>query len=395
MKKLLVLGASPYNVKVFLEIQQLGYRVIAIDRNPNAAGFKYADDFEVVDITDKEGTLDVAKRHKVDGVMAINDFGVRAAAYVSQSLGLVGINMGAAHAANDKGAMREVWQKAGLPIPDFRVISTFEEALDASDELGFPLVMKPTESGGGGRGISVVKNKDEVEWAFNFAKPFAKNNRIIVESFLDGIEMTIEALTYKGETQILAMSDKYKPEMRYRVATRLNYPAFFSEEILREVRTIVTKAVKAIGIENGASHTEVIVTNECPKLVELGARGGGGHIFSTIVKQVCGVNMVQELAKILTGETPNLTPKYQKGCVYGFFHPSPGIIKAIHGFEEAKAVEGVIDIGIFKKIGDEVGDLINSLQRVGFFVVGASCRDEAVKLADKIDNMVIFEMESA
>ena len=338
--------------------------------------------------------MDVAKRHKVDGVMAINDFGVRAAAYVSQSLGLVGIDMDAAHAEINKGAMREVWQRAGLPIPDFRVISTVEKALDASEELGFPLVMKPTESAGG-RGVSVVKNRDEVEWSFDFAKPFAKNNRIIVESFLDGIEMTIEALTYKGKTQILAMSDKYKPEMRYRVATRLNYPAFFSEEILSDVRTVVTKAVKAIGIENGVSHTEVIVTNEGPKLVEMAARGGGGHIFSTIVKEVCGVNMVQELAKILTGETPDLTPKYQRGCVYGFFHPPPGIIKAIHGFEEAKAAEGVIDIGIFKKIGDEVGDLINSLQRVGFFVVGASCRDEAVKLADKIDNMVIFEMESA
>ena len=394
MKRILVLGAGKYYVRVFAEIQQLGYKVITIDRSPNAEGFSFADAFEVVDITDKEGALGVAKRYNVDGVMAINDFGVRAAAYVAQSLGLVGISMETAHAANDKGIMREVWQKAGLPIPAFKVISTLEEASEAADEIGFPVVMKPTDCGGGGRGISIVGNRDEVEWSFNLAAPFAKNNRIIVEDFLDGIEMTIEALTYKGKTQILAMSDKYKPEMRYRVATRLNYPAFFPEEVLGEVREVVIEAVKAIGIENGASHTEVIVTDTGPKLVEMGARGGGGHIFSTIVKQVAGVNMVQELAKILTDAKPDLATKYQRGCVYGFFHPSPGILKMVHGLEKAEAEEGVIDIGIFKSIGDKVGDLFDSLQRVGFFVVGASSRDEAVKLADKIDNMIVFEVES-
>ncbi len=188
------------------------------------------------------------------------------------------------------------------------------------------------------------------------------------------------------------MSDKQKPPLRTRVATSLNYPADFPEATLDQVRVLVRNAVQALGITVGPAHTEVIVTAEGPKLVETGARPGGGHIFSLIVNAVSGVNMVQQTAKLLVGEAPSLEVKSQRGCVYRFFCPPSGVVKAIHGVERAREMPGVLDLGILKKPGDKVEELINSLERSGFAVVEGANRSQAIRRADEVERAVIFEM---
>lgn len=392
-KTILVLGAGFYNRRVFAQIREIGFRVVAADRNPDAPGFAFVDQAEAVDITNPEGILEVARRHRVDGVMPINDFGVPTAAFVTQALGLPGVTPETAEAATDKGVMRDHWKRAGLAIPRYRVIRSLEEAKTAVAELGFPLVMKPTNSGGGGRGVSVLSSDEDVEWAYQFALPHIRHGAIIVEEFLDGTEMTIEGLSYQGNTRILAMSDKYKPPLRYRVATALNYPALFPQETLDQVEELVVRAVAALGIRTGASHTEVIVTPEGPKLVEMGARPGGGHIFSEIVREVTGINMVQELSKIVTGQEPDLEPKWRRGCVYRFFNPPAGVVRAITGVEEARALPGVVDLGIVRKPGDVIGDLANSFERSGLAVVSGADRTEAIARADEVERTVVFHMD--
>lgn len=391
-KTLLILGAGVYTVQVIRQVQQIGYRTIVVDRNPASPGFQVADAFEVVDIVDREKVLEVAEKYHVDGIMPVSEFGVRSYAYATSKLGLTGIDSASAERALDKGLMRECWREAGLAIPGFRVVTGIEEAKQAAGELHFPLVIKPADSGGGGRGVSVVQNPSELEWSYEFARPFARNGRLVVEEFLDGTEMTIESISYDGDVKILAMSDKEKPPLRTRVATSLNYPANLPRQTLDKVRALVQQAVQALGIKMGPAHTEVIVTAEGPKLVETAARPGGGHIFSLIVHAVSGVNMVQETAKILVGETPDLQIKHQRGCVYRFLCPPAGVVNAIHGIELAKGMPGVLDVDVLKKPGDKVENLINSLERSGFVVVEGKDRDEAVRRANEVEQTVVFDM---
>ncbi len=191
-KTLLILSGGAYAVQVIRQVQELGYKAVVVDRDPNAPAFEKADAHEAVNIVDREEVLRVARDYKVDGLMPVSDYGVRSFAYASQKLGLTGIDPVTAERCLDKGLMRECWQAAGLAIPDFRVVTSPEEAQQAAVELRFPLVMKPTDSGGGGRGVSIVRDMSEVMWAYEFARPFLRNGRSIIERFLDGIEMTIE-----------------------------------------------------------------------------------------------------------------------------------------------------------------------------------------------------------
>jgi biotin carboxylase len=391
-KTLLVLGASAYYVRVVELLREAGYRTVVVDRNPNAPALRYADAHEIIDITDRKEVLKAATHHKVDGIMAVNDFGVRTAAYVSSTLGLIGISPSTAEMSNDKGLMRECWSRAGLRNPAFQIVTSLGEARVASREVGIPCVVKPTDCGGGGRGVSVVWREADLEWAYEFARPFAHNRRMIVEEFLDGLEMTVETISFRGAVHVLTMSDKEKPPLRTRVATALNYPAGVAASTRAEVCHLVDRAVMALGIGDGPAHTEVIVTPAGPTLVETGARGGGGHIFSTIVSIVSGINMVCETARILTGDAPDLTPKFSRGCVYRFFNPPSGILKAIYGLEMSRELPGAIEVQVTKEIGGTIRGLMNSLERCGFMVVSGRDREEAMARAKAVEKCVVFEV---
>ncbi|MDY6863872.1 MAG: ATP-grasp domain-containing protein, partial [Thermodesulfobacteriota bacterium] len=314
------------------------------------------------------------------------------ASYVSQNMGLIGLSCETAESVNDKGIMRDIWNNAGLAVPEYKIVSSLDELKEAINKIGFPCILKPTDCGGAGRGISIIRSYEDVVWSFNFARPYVKNDRFIIEEFLDGTEMTIESISIGGKVYILAMSDKVKPDVKTRVATSLNFPAVLPEVILQKVKKLVQKAVTTIGIDNGMAHTEVIVTKDRPKLVEIGGRGGGGHVFHTCIETTSGIKAPVECAKLLTGMEVNLSEVKKKGCVYRFFTPPKGILKSVKNVEKAKSVKGVLDLDIVKKIGEKVGDLENSLHRTGFVVTKGEDRSEAISLADYIESMIQFEV---
>jgi biotin carboxylase len=388
-----VLGAGPYCVPAIRAVREAGYRAVVVDRNPEAPGLAIADVARAVDLADAPSVLAVARDERIDGVLPLNEFGVPTAGHVAQELGLPGLTPRTAALACDKGLMRERWRHDGLPNADFRVVLTEQEARAACAEIGLPVVLKPADSGGGGRGVSVVRDEAEIGWAYGFARTPARNGRVVVERFLDGVELTIESISYRGEVHVLAISDKIKPPLRTRVATSLTYPAELSEAVAEDVRALARAAVRSLGITDGPSHLELIVTDDGPVLLELGARGGGGHIFSMIVEAVSGVPMVRESARVLVGDEPDLRIRHERGCVYKLFAPHGGVIRAIEGLDAARAMPGVLAIGVTRKPGDILGDLVDSLQRSGFAVVSGADRQEAVRRADAVSETVHFVLD--
>jgi biotin carboxylase len=392
-KTLLVLGGGTYFVRAIEAVRDAGYRTIVVDRDPGAPGLAVADVGRAVDMVDATAVLALAREERIDGVMPLNDFGVPAAAHVASALGLRGLTPRTAELACDKGLMREQWERDGLPNPDFRVILSEDEAREACAAIGLPVVVKPADSGGGGRGVSVVREPGELAWAYDFAKRRARNGRIVVERFLEGIELTIESISRDGEVHVLAVSDKVKPPLRTRVATSLTYPADLAPATLAQVHALAAAAVRSLGITDGPSHVEMIVGDAGPVLLELGARGGGGHVFSVIAEAVSGVPMVAESARVLAGDEPDLRVRHQRGCVYLLFSPQLGVIRAIRGVEEVRGLPGVLDLGITRRPGDVLGPLTDSLQRSGFAVVAGRTRQEAMRRADAVSKTVQFELD--
>jgi len=393
MKKILVLSGGYYTRLVQSKLAAAGFYVITADRDASAPAAVLSDKFAAVDVVDMSATLELAKENQIDGVMAVNDIGVPTAAYVAEKLGLPGIYGETAQRCIDKALMRSVWRNAEVPIPNFRLAATQDEAVAFAAEIGFPCVFKPRRSSAG-RGISVAHTVDQAKWSAKFAWPHCRGLGILVEHFLEGTELTVESISYGGQVHILAISDKVKPDLRTRVATSLNYSAEFEPEILAQIEDVARSAVTSLGINIGMAHTELILTSEGPKLVETGARGGGGHIFHTCIEAVSGINAPVACAHLLTGESLDLPKATRKGAVYRFFNPPPGILREVRGLDKLAELPYVLDYGMLKAPGDTVGVLVNSLERAGFVVTSGETRDLAIDAADRAEKLIEFVVDS-
>ncbi len=393
LKRLVVLGGGVLSKPIYVKLNVGGFYTICMDKNKDAPCKDIADEFYPIDISNNIGVLRKSKQLDVDGIMAINEFGTKSAAFVADLLNLHGNSIYSTHTSNNKIAMRNRWEMRGLMQPKYSKFYTRNEFQTAIEYIGYPAVIKPPESGGGGRGVSVVKNSSDILWAYTFAKPYTGDGELIVEQYIEGTELTVETFSNNGKVTVLAMSDKIKPDLKTRVATRLTYPAELPDAYYKRAEALAINAVKSLGIQTGMAHTEIIITSDgVPYLIETASRGGGGHIFHTIIEEVSGFNAPVQTARILTGLPVSVGEMTHRGCVYGFFAPPAGILESVEGLDFARHIDGVIEIELLKHIGERVGSFENSLERCGYFVTRGETREDAISVANRVESVVNFNV---
>jgi biotin carboxylase len=368
--------------------------VVVVDRDPHADGFAYANFHEVVDIVDAAGVMEVARRYQVSAVVALSDFGVPSAAAATEVLGLVGLSRQSADLVTRKSCMRQRWDEAGVPSVRWCVVATAADALRAADELGvWPLIVKPDDSrGGGSRGVRVVESRTELSVAVTAAQSCYPSNAVIIEEFVRGVEHSAETFTFAGETHVLAIADKVKSSLPYRVDTSVVYPTSVDAAQREAIVGACRAAVTAVGITSGPAHVELCTTADGPRLFELGARCGGGATPDPIVPYATGIEQLKETVRIALGDPPvNLTSRWSRGCVYRFLSPPPGRVAAVHGAAEVRQWPNVLDCAVTVRPGDEVRPLRAVTDRAGFLIAGGETRDEAIALADRAERHIRFD----
>ncbi|OGJ87088.1 MAG: hypothetical protein A2268_15380 [Candidatus Raymondbacteria bacterium RifOxyA12_full_50_37] len=394
-KKILILGGGRYNLKVIHSARNLGYYTIVADRDEHAPGFAYADEKQVIDITDYLAMFSYARHQRIDGIAAINDYGVFTAAYVAEKLRLPGIECELARIATDKGLLRKAWEAAKQPNPRFRIVFSLQECRDACREIGLPVILKPTMSMGGNRGVMAVREEKDIQEAYAFASAAYAKTDVLVEECLKGIEHSVEVIIYNGRGHVIAMGDNSKQAWPYRVNTEIVYPTELTGARRARLEQTARECVESLGWRNGCAHVECCtLDNGEVKLFELGARPGGGGIPDPIVPFFTGVNEFEEYLRIIVGEAPHQTvPLHEKGCVYHFLFTRPGKIKAIHGLEEVRSWKNILDAEVFVKPGDAIPAIRTGPDRPGFVIAGGETRQEAIELGRKAGHTIVFEYE--
>jgi biotin carboxylase len=395
-RRVLVLGASRYYARSIRTVHEMGCEVVAIDRNPAAEGFAAADHHEAVDITDAEGVVGVARRYRVDAVLPLNDFGVPAAAAAVEALNLIGIDRATAARATSKSLMRGAWDAAGVPNPGWRLVRTLREAEQAASELAsWPLIVKPDDSrGGASRGVKVIHRLAELPEALAQAQAIYGTAACVIEEFLEGVEHSVETVTVSGTPHVIAVSDKVKTPLPWRVDKSVDYPTRLEGEALDRLHAVVKRAVEALGITAGAAHVELCTTADGPKLFELGARCGGGGTPDPIVPYVSGVEVLKEVVRVSLGDAPKqLTPTQNRGCSYRFLTPPPGRLREVRGLDEVRAWPGILDCDVLAAPGDRILEVQAGAARAGFVIAGGPTRAAAVALADRAERHIEFAVE--
>ena len=396
MKKIMILGASILQLPAILKAKEMGLQVVAVDMDKNAIGFQNADVCLEISTIDIPRVVEAAKQHNVDGVMTLaSDMPMRTVAAVAKELNIVGVAENTALKATNKALMRECLQENNVPIPKFFRIKDYESYVTATQQFMGQFIVKPADNSGS-RGVLLVKDandKETAEYAFKYSKKHSGSGEIVVEEFMEGPEVSVETLSVDGNIHIIAITDKLTTGAPRFVEMGHSQPTRLSDEIKQQIERVTSAAVTAIGIINGPSHTEIIVTTEGPKIVELGARLGGDNITTHLVPLSTGVNMVECCINIALGHKPDLDRKISMGSAIRYYETPVGKIVDIKGVQECKQLPNVKQISFVRNIGDTVGKINSSLDRIGFVIAQAEDAKSAIRVCEEVVGRIAVYVE--
>jgi biotin carboxylase len=387
MRTVLFLGAGRHQRAAIRQAREMGLRVAAFDGNPDAVAFPDADIAETVDFVDVPVAIEAARRVQPDGVLTItSDRAVPAVAAVAEALGLPGISIDAAYGLTHKVEMRRRLEAAGIPQPGFGSARTLEEALAVARSVGFPLVIKPSDSGGQ-RGVFRLENEAGLEAAFPESLALSRGGELILEQFVDGIEMNAMAVVRDGEVVPLTLSDRLRPPGEgFAVGWIHAYPASLDPERFAAAEELVVRIVGALGLRTGIAFPQLIAaTDGSLRVIEVAARIPGGQM-ADLVRHAVGVDLVEVALRQALGDdvTDELcVPKFRQPVAIRFFTAEPGplptgVVQSTASLERVMAAPGVVQAESYLVPGETIRPVRRDGDRRGYVIAVGATGPEAL-----------------
>ncbi|MFC7343651.1 ATP-grasp domain-containing protein [Saccharopolyspora griseoalba] len=302
-----------------------------------------ADNVLTAETNDPDELLPHLERlHRVldfDGVATSCDYYLATAARLAERLGLPGPPPEAVEAACAKDRTRHALREAGVPGPAFALAETQRGLEEGAAALGYPLVVKPVDLCAG-MFVRRVADVDELREAHAELRGFPVNARgqqrspvVLLEELLTGAEVSVETVTFGGRTAVVGVTDKSVAGAPRFVETGHMFPAALDVGTERAVTDTAVAAVEALGLDDTVCHTEIKLTEDGPKLVEVNPRPAGNQI-TELIRRVTGIDLAAAHAQVALGEKPELDPvdTGAASAAISFLLPArPGRISEIRG----------------------------------------------------------------
>jgi biotin carboxylase len=393
--RLLVLGAGPAQLGLLAAARARQLHVIAVDREPAAPGFRYADRRAIVSTEDESAIERLAGAERVHGIIAPGiDWPVAIAARVAQRLGLPHpISPETAALSTSKLRQRERFAAAGVPQPAYEVCSGAEEAAAAAERIGYPCVVKAPDRQGQ-RGLTLVPDARRVATAVEIALDAARSPTLLVEEHVQGREVTVNGFSVRGSFRPLTVTDRITAEPpAFGVALAHAWPSELPAPAIAAAIDAAATAAEAVAVRDGPTYTQLLVGSDGPKVGELAARLGGGH-DAELCRAVLGVDLNGLALAAALGRQVSATAlapvaRAGGGCVRFLVAP-PGELRDATGLEEAFALEGIRGIRLYRKEGHRFGALLRGADRAGAILAVGDSRDAALRRADRAAELIRF-----
>ncbi|WP_100010089.1 ATP-grasp domain-containing protein [Lentibacillus sediminis] len=383
MKKILIIGAGFLQSFMISKAQKMGYYTIAIDKNPNSIGFKYANEYGVVDIVDENACLQYALSKDIDGVITgATDYGVLSAAYVAQQMNLPGLDYEVAKVIKNKYLVRRtLYENKVDDISQYFEVNNLDMLNEVRDNIKFPVIVKPCD-GSGSKATKRVDTFQELISACKEAIDSSLIGKALIEDFIKGKEYGVESFIYNGEVYVLGIMGKHMTSPPDYAELGHCLPSYLPIE--EQVKEVVNKAIKSLGINYGAVNMDVLVTEDnriC--IVDIGARMGGNLIGSHIIPMSTNTDYMGIIIQTATGGPLELTTQNEKiNVVTRLLALSPGIVNVLPDFAKIKK-DCQVELYHQLKVGNEIREYHNNLDGCGYIVSVSTDMQKAVNKAEK------------
>ncbi|MGB4610435.1 MAG: ATP-grasp domain-containing protein [Saccharofermentanales bacterium] len=370
--KIMILGAGIYQVPLIRKAKELGLKTIVTSIAGDYPGIKEADVFYAIDTTDQIKILEIAEKEKISAIVtAGTDVALQTLAFVADKLGLAGISVESSLLSTNKVMMKQAFKQAGVQTADFRIVQTLAETITATEELGFPCMVKCPDSSGS-RGITKVKGVSEVEQAFHYAQEVARGDLIIVEEFIEGHEIGVDGYFGDQNNHFIYPHDKLTYSTAYtNIPLGHVFPYDADQTVRSEIELQMIKALKALGLKNTFFNSDVLINEKGVFIIEIGARSGATCI-PELISYHYGIDYYEQIIRRSLGQTVTLSNEHRAdACISNLLYSEKtGIITGI--VNEADDLDYVIESQVDYSVGDSVNEFFSGNYRIGHVVVSGT-----------------------
>lgn len=383
MKKVMIIGAGLLQSFVIKRAKELGYYTICVDMDESAIGYKYADEYRVINIVDEEACLKYAQECNIDGVLtAATDYGVLTSSYISEKMHLNGLKYDVARTVKNKYIIRKKLSESNLDqVPQFFEISCGRDIEKIINLIKYPVIVKPCD-GSGSKGVRKVEYESELLSACCNAMDLSLTHKALIETFIYGNEYGAESYVYDGEIYVLGIMKKKMTEPPCYAELGHCIPSGLNIEIEENVKEIVKSAINALDINFGAVNMDLLITPEnkvC--IVDIGARMGGNLIGSHIIPYSTEIDYMGNMIKGAVGDKVDFIQKKSACIATNILALTPGKVKNLPKLQELISMEGIVDIVINLKPGDVIREYCNNLDGCGYVVAKGQSTKDVMEIA--------------
>jgi biotin carboxylase len=364
-KTLLIVSGGIEAADAAKRAREMGLHVVVSDIDPSAPGFVYAHDHLIADVYGPEETAAAAERYHRDqrpisGVICVAADAPVTAALVAERLKLPGITVETAKIACDKLAMKLRFKNSGVPVPWFAAVSSVAELRSVIAERGAELVIKPVDSRGS-RGVQRLARVKDLNGAFELARKHSPTQRVMVEAYLEGPQVSTESIITGGRCYTPGFSDRNYELLElhapFFIENGGDLPSRLPRDTQAKVKDVVARAAASLGVREGTVKGDIVVHDGEAYVIELAARLSGGFFCTREIPLNTGVDFIGCAIRVALGERvppAELEPKQQVQVVQRYVFPNPGRVIDVRGAAAARQVPGIADVVVTARPGDVI-----------------------------------------
>lgn len=369
----------------------MGLHVLVSDGDPAAPGLEAADAGLLASTYDVSATVTAARRYHervrpIDGVICIASDVPLTVAAVAQELGLPGVSLHSARLSGDKLAMKHRLAECGVPVPAFAATPTAADLKAYVDRHGYPVVVKPVDSRGA-RGVLLLTDADtcDLAWAHATALRESPSERVMVERFLEGPQLSSESLVIDGACHTVGLADRnYRDMARFApfvIEDGGELPTRLDAAAREAVGEVVRRAARALGVRSGVLKGDIVMHDGRPHAIEVAVRLSGGYLCTHEIPLSTGVDFVAQAIRLALGDTPgpeDLRVTRHSGVAQRWVFPTPGRVASVSGAATVAARPEVALCEVRVRPGDLVPELSSHRARAGVAIATGATRMQAI-----------------
>ncbi len=368
-KKILILGTSAPQLDCIRYCQDLGLEVHACGHKRIGAGVEAADEFHIIDIKNKEEVAGYCKENDIDYVYSVgSEIAIPTANHVSKKLGLpYFIEPEDTDLAKDKTIWRDRLGSDFVGNIQYRGITNQDEL---SDWEIFPAMMKPAD-GQGQRGVRKVGNLKEVKAYYDEVIGYSSTDKMILEEYISGPELSVNAFVIDGDIVFLQESDRISFKeypggipKEHRVPSKYSYRDIGLRD---KLHSLIQEAVNKLSIDNGPVYIQLKLDDDLnAKFIEIAPRLDGCHLWR-LIEYYSGANLLDASFMLLFGQKTKAKKALTEGDKDGEYILQFMMEKPMKTVNHDKYdTSGALFTDWYYEDGDEVREVNGFIEKVGY-----------------------------